>query len=71
MGLARQDGAAGKLVENIVLLFQYRPNQFLPGIDPQAVENQDHGLLTALGRPNGVFSTLGTNWCVKTGGASA
>ena len=51
MRFARQDGAAGELVENVVLLLQDGPNQFFPGIDPQAVENQDHGLLAALGVP--------------------
>ena len=51
MRLARQDGAAGKLFQNVVLLFQNGPDELFPGINPQAVENQDHRLLAALSVP--------------------
>src|SRR5271157_2468400 len=54
VGLARQYGAAFQLIHDVVLLFEDGPNEFLPGVYPQSVEDEYHGLLPALGVPVGL-----------------
>ena len=47
--LGRQDGAARPAFQDIEPLFQDRSDQFLPGIEPEAVEDEQHRLAPLCG----------------------